>query len=116
MITLGGLLEEWEKVRKVLNPHCKERQQETLEEVPDETNKKEVTYKKVPPECRTCEYRKVSFRDGGRKEFICTNPYAGNYNAHPVGESEYFICFSRGDNGEMVIKTSPRWCPRRFVK
>lgn len=116
-MTLPALREEWETVRRKLNPNCKKWERDIQGETDVSHKEENANIHSVFPVCSKCEYCSSSELEKGRLEFVCTNEDAGKHNPYRIdGENgpEYFICYSKGENGKMKTKTSPRWCPKRW--
>ncbi len=68
--------------------------------------------------CSLCDYCKGYMRrKNTRMEFLCEHPdkeYISNYyKEHRIKKFEGFIGFEKSYNGEVPIKSSPAWCPRK---
>lgn len=68
--------------------------------------------------CNGCEYCHEYRRVGNsRSEFICEHPEQGYiidyFKEHKLSKMAGFIAF--GKIGEVSIKTSPAWCPRKGI-
>lgn len=106
------LLNEWERVRKTLNPDCIDRKSVSCEASEERTEKEE---KSPTPlyKCSECEYHEETRRASGRFVHFCRHPEAGERVPEYQPGHDGAICFGRGGTGEMIVKTSPRWCPKK---
>lgn len=104
-LSMLELLEEWDKARQSVNPDC------TIWDADGFTLPKRKIYGNDKPEevkkikvlrkCTECKYCTKITRPTGRHEWLCM---------HPETEGNT-ICLSK-KTGEMIVKTSPKWCPR----
>lgn len=102
---LTALLQEWERVRHNVNPYAPiwDGEGYTIPAKKIYGNDKPIEEKKIKilRKCIECQHCTKNTRPTGRYEWICTHPEAeGNV-----------ICLSK-KTGEMIVKTSPKWCPR----
>ena len=126
------LMVEWEIVRKRLNPNCKKRIPEDVgvdtkmdvaekakEDVGDVSviapGFEPVTVSPAStPVCEKCAYCEPTTLQKGRIEYVCINENAKNRYPHSLSGSAVPIAYGRGTDGKIKMRTSPRWCPRRY--
>lgn len=131
-MTRTELIVEWEMVRKRLNPNCKKRIPEdagndtemkfVVEEKGDMVDIHVVVPKCEPvtvspastPVCEKCAYCKPTTLQKGRIEYVCINENAKNRYPHSLTGTAVPIAYGRGTDGKIKMRTSPRWCPRRY--
>lgn len=70
-----------------------------------------VSAKKEVPKCSECEFAEFEGRKCGPNRYYCKHPEA----RFARGETEPtpMICRTERHSKELIIKTSPRWCPGR---
>lgn len=106
------LMKEWDECRKKINPSCKkwiapEKKNTMYEHV------KRIQVKKYY--CKDCKYCTFGTRVKGRGYYTCSNPDKWKYIPRELKSGDGFICFAVSGSTELRIKTSPKWCPLKYV-
>ena len=70
-----------------------------------------VSTKKEVPKCSECEFAEFTDGNGRPNRYYCKHPDARF--ARSESEPTPMICRTERHSKELIIKTSPRWCPRR---
>ena len=74
--------------------------------------------KKKAIKCSECEYCKGKRKTGNtRNSFTCEHPDTEHikkyFREHRITKMEGFIEYGKPFSGEVPIKTSPAWCPKK---
>ena len=62
------------------------------------------------PKCRECENTEFQDMNGSPNRWYCKHPEVREYVSCPA---DTLICKTERYSTEIIIKTSPKWCPRR---
>lgn len=116
-MTPFALLREWDHVRYTLNPDCTvwDSVEYHIPKAKEYDTEKVVEPKKpkIPVfKCNECDYCERTQKETGRYEFFCRHPKVGEGIEKHQNGYDGSICFGR-KNGEMILKTSPMWCPKK---
>lgn len=70
--------------------------------------------KKTVIRCSECEYKEFASGNGRPNRYYCIHPKARF--ARSECEPTPMICRTKRHDSELIIKTAPKWCPRKTEK